>query len=303
MNIFITGGTGFLGRALIQELSQAGYEITLLTRKIKTASTSPKGVSFIEGDPSQPGSWQKEAAAHSHFINLAGSSIFKRWNSNSKRDILNSRIMTTRHLVQAIQNRQDRKTHLINASAVGYYGFHGDELIDENIQPGTDFLASVASQWEHEAVKAQELGARVVLCRFGIILGKNGGALAQMLSSFKKRLGSRFGSGRQWFSWIHIQDLVRIILFLLENEAVAGPVNCTAPHPVSNREFTRTLNKTLHQHPILPFLPGLGLKLMLGEFADSLLKGQRVYPRKLLTSGFEFHFPEIQGALLDLVKS
>jgi Predicted nucleoside-diphosphate sugar epimerase len=189
----------------------------------------------------------------------------------------------------------------LSASGVGYYGFQGDNFLDENDGPGYDFLARLASAWEQTAVTAEKFGARVVLCRIGIVLGRNGGALARLTTLFKCYLGASLGSGKQWFSWIHEQDLTNIFLFLLEHPEVKGPVNFTAPHPVRNRELTQALSAVLHK-PSLRFpVPEFFLRLALGESADMLLKGQRALPQKLLSNGFLFKFPTLSVALHDLL--
>ena len=222
MRIFMTGGTGFVGSMLTKRLTERGHAVTLLTRKIRTDHPVPEGVAMTEGNPTEPGGWQKEVADHDVIINLAGASIFRRWTDAEKRRIHDSRIETTRNLVNALGPRNGMKTTLLSTSAVGYYGFHGDETLNEESLPGKDFLASVSREWEGTALKAEALGVRVVLCRFGIVLGAGGGALGEMIPIFNKGLGSPLGNGKQWFSWIHQMDLVRIFLFLMEREDLSG---------------------------------------------------------------------------------
>jgi hypothetical protein len=185
---------------------------------------------------------------------------------------------------------------------VGYYGFHGDEEIDETGSAGDDFLARVCAAWEAEAVKAAAGGSRVVLCRFGVVLGKKGGALAEMAAPFRRYMGAVLGSGKQRFSWIHMEDLIRIFHFLFDHDAIKGAVNFTAPHAVTNRELSSALSRTLKKPVLLPPAPGFALKIMLGEFGDFLLKGQRVIPSVMMRAGFDFRFPDIGPALEDLLK-
>ena len=302
MRVFMTGGTGFVGSALTKHLTDQGHAVTLLTRKIKKSRPVPRGVSMLEGDPGNPGSWQEKVPDHDVIINLAGASIFSRWTHAEKRLIRDSRIQTTTHLVDALEPRTGMKTTLLSTSAVGYYGFHGDEPLNEDTPPGKDFLAVLARDWEMAASKATAFGARVALCRFGIILGSRGGALGEMVPIFKKGLGSPLGRGEQWFSWIHQTDLVRILMFLMEHEDLSGPFNCTAPEPVRNRALTMILAKVLERPAIMPPVPGFLIRMVKGEFGNVLLKGQRVMPEKLLRSGFQFKFPDISGALQDLLN-
>jgi uncharacterized protein (TIGR01777 family) len=302
MRIFITGGTGFVGTCLTRELTAQGHQVTLLTRTVTPGRTLPAGAVFLEGNPLQPGPWQKAVPEHQAFINLAGASIFSRWTDSTKKEIRESRILTTRNLVTSLEERQGRDTLLLSTSAVGYYGFHEDEELSEDAPSGTDFLSTLARDWEAEAQRAESFGVRVIRCRFGIVLGKGGGALDQMLPLFKKGLGSPLGSGRQWFSWIHQRDLIRIFLFLLDRQEVSGPLNCTAPHPVTNQELTRLLAEALGKPAFLPAVPGFMLKLVMGEFGDVLLKGQRVLPQKLLRLGFNFLYPDLKKTLQDLLQ-
>ena len=301
MDIFVTGGSGFVGAALCQGLRDQGHQVTVLTRSARAAAALPAGVGACLGDPTQPGAWQNEAARHQGFVNLAGASIFNRWSDDYKRLILDSRIKTTRHLVQAIGLRQagDRAV-LVSASAVGYYGFRGDEELDESSPPGEDFLASVCRAWEDEAMAAEGYGARVVRARFGIVLGDGGGALEKMLPLFRAGLGGPLGSGRQWFSWIHRRDLAAALLFCLADPNLAGPVNCAAPGPVTNRALAKALGRALGRPAFLP-APGFAIRLALGEFGSVLLEGQRVLPRALLAAGFAFALPSLEAALADLL--
>ncbi len=301
MKIFITGGTGFIGKKLVRSLIQNGHSVTVLTRHPTKKEVSAEGAFFVEGNPLIPGPWQQNLRECDAVFNLAGASIFQRWTESHKKNILDSRIRTTKNIVDALNLEKRREAHLLNASAIGYYGFHGDEILDEGDAPGADFLASVASQWEMEAQKAEVFGVRVVLCRFGIVLGKNGGALSKLLPLFKAGLGSPLGSGKQWFSWIHEQDLIHILCHLLENTNYKGPVNCTAPQPVRNRDMTKILGSALKKPTFLPPVPGFMLRLILGPFAENLLKGQRVLPVKLGKQGFSFRFPEIRQAFVDIV--
>jgi uncharacterized protein (TIGR01777 family) len=272
-------------------------EVTVLCRPGEHPPDLPEGTKSLEGDPTRPGPWQDEAARHDTFINLAGASIFSRWTKQQKALIRESRMATTRHLVDAVERRKGSPATLFSTSAVGYYGFTGDEELTEECPAGDDFLAGVAAEWEREAKKAEASGARVVITRFGIVLGPGGGALGQMIPLFRWGLGSPLGSGRQWFSWIHIDDLCRVFLFLMEHTEIAGPVNCTAPMPVTNRGLTRALAAALSRPVILPPVPAAVIRVVLGEFSQVLVRGQRVVPGRLMNAGFDFEHPDIEGAV------
>ncbi len=302
MKIFITGGTGFVGTTLTKKLIARGHEVTILTRNMKKASSFVKGTSFLEGNPTKKGSWQEEAPKCEVIINLAGESIFGRWTNPKKKEIQNSRILTTRNLVEALSERKGKETHLFSASAIGYYGFHEDEELHEESPAGDDFLASVAQQWESAAHHASQFGTRVVICRFGIVLGKGGGVLGKMLPAFKRYVGSDLGSGKQWFSWIHEEDLSNIFFFLLENKGIVGAVNCAAPTPVRNRDMTKILAEVLHKPVIMPAVPGFVVRTVMGEFGNIILKGQKVLPQKLLKEGFRFQFPQMKEALEEIIS-
>jgi uncharacterized protein (TIGR01777 family) len=301
MKAFIAGGTGFVGSSLVRGLLADGFGVTILTRNLKSAGPLEKEVSLIEGDPSVEGKWQEMIAGHELIINLAGASIFKRWTKSYKKKIRESRILTTRNIVEGLTACPSRETLFISTSAVGYYGFHGDEELDEESPPGDDFLSTVSQNWERAALKGESPGVRVVLLRFGIVLGKKGGALNRMIPLFKAWLGSPLGSGMQWFSWIHEQDLVNIYLYLSKQRDLSGPINCTAPNPVRNRDLTRALGSALGKPTFLPAVPGFIIRLVMGEFGTTLIKGQKVTPKRLLETGFRFRFPDIEAALRDLV--
>ncbi len=300
MKIFITGGTGFVGTTLTRKLIEQGHHVTVLTRKIVKIQGPEKGMTLLEGDPTKKGDWQKQAGEHEVFVNLAGSSIFRRWTNMAKAMMRDSRILTTRNIVEALKYREGKETTLISTSAVGYYGFHGDEELDENNPSGDDYLASLCKDWEAAALQAEQFGVRVLIGRLGIVLGSRGGALGQMLPLFKMGLGSPLGSGDQWFSWIHEQDLIGIYLFLIGHKDLAGPFNCTAPEPVPNRGFTKALGEALRKPTFMPPVPGFILRLVKGEFGNILLKGQKVLPRKLADAGFDFQFPQVSDALRNL---
>jgi uncharacterized protein len=300
MNIFITGGTGFVGRNLTNALIQKGHRVTLLTRSSRGAESALKGVLVVQGNPVESGGWQSAAREQDVIINLAGASIFSRWTEKTKALLRESRLLTTRNLLAALNGGNVKA--FISTSAVGYYGFREDEILTEDSPPGQDFLAQLAKDWEKEAWQAQEKGTRVVITRFGIVLGEKGGALGQMIPLFKRYIGGPIGNGRQWFSWIHMIDLVRAYLFLLDHPEISGPVNFTSPNPIRNRELAKALGQIMNRPSILP-TPGFMLKLALGEFGSVLLKGQRVIPKKLVQSGFSFEYPEIHRALENIIRS
>lgn len=303
MKVFMTGGTGFVGTTLARELTAKGHAVTVLMRKGESARNLPAGAKALQGDPTARGAWQEQVHRHEVFINLAGASIFTRWTDEAKRVIRESRILTTRHLVEAMAPRKGKETHLFSTSGAGYYGYHGDEGLTEESPPGTDFLAMLSRDWEAEALRAKDHGARVALMRFGIVMGESGGMLGEVLPMFRMYLGADLGSGNQWLSWVHEVDLARIFLYLIEeNRALEGPVNCTAPEPVRNREFTRTLGGVLGVPTFLPPVPGFMLRLMKGEFGNVILQGQRVLPQKLLQAGFRFRYPTLREALTDILK-
>jgi len=303
MRVFITGGTGFIGNYLARGLAQEGFRVSVLTRNNSKRRVLPEGIDIVPGDPVTTGAWQEKIGESDSVINLAGASIFKRWNEKSKAIIRESRIETTRNIVKALVRIGKKNIDLISASAVGYYGYREDEVLVESSSAGSDFMAAVSRDWEAEALKARENGTRVVLCRFGIVLGTGGGALSKMLPFFRMGIGTRLGDGKQWFSWIHRKDLFRILLHLVKSKDIQGAVNCTAPRPVRNKVFTKTLGKVLRRPVFLPPLPGFLLRGVLGEFSDSVLKGQKVIPKVLMDKGFAFVFPDIEEALSNIVSS
>jgi len=297
----MTGGTGFVGRTLTQKLTERGYGVTLLTRSIRQHESLPPGASFVEGDPTQKGAWLERVPEHEIIINLAGAPIFDRWTKKYKKTMRDSRVLTTQNLVTALSGREGKETVFLSTSAVGYYGFYGDEELHEGSPPGSDFLATVTREWEASALEAEKYGVRVLLCRFGIVLGSGGGALGEMVPVFKKGLGSPLGNGKQWISWIHEQDLVDIYLFLIERKGESGPINCTARNPVTNKELTKALGEALKKSTLMPAVPGFVIKLMKGEVGSVLLNGQKVLPRRLLHMGFNFRFSSIRDALKDIL--
>ncbi|MEN6475418.1 MAG: TIGR01777 family oxidoreductase [Syntrophaceae bacterium] len=301
MRIFMTGGTGFVGTYLSGYLAGEGHEVTILTSSFDTAGASPgEGIAYLPGNPTVQGPWQEKVRDHDVIINLAGASIFHRWNRAYKEILRQSRIQTTRNLVEALDGRADKQVAFLSTSAVGYYGFTGDEELAEDAPAGTDFLARLAHDWEQEALRARDKGARVIITRFGIVLGKAGGALGQMIPLFRLGLGGPLASGRQWFSWVHLHDLARAFAFLIGHQSAAGPINLCAPQPVRNRDLARAIGKVLKRPAILP-APGFMIRLILGEFGSVLLKGQRVIPRALQEQGFGFHYPMIHEALRNIV--
>jgi hypothetical protein len=300
MKIFLTGGTGFVGSHLAKIFIGRGHEITILSRSGSRGAAGP-GAALVLGDSMHPGPWQESVPQHDAVINLAGASIFTPWTARARRMIMDSRILTTRNVVDALSGASEGKV-LISTSAVGYYGGRLDDVIlDEESPPGDDFLAEVGVQWEAEALRAVDFGVRVAICRFGIVMGRGGGALDKMAPAFKRFVGSPLGSGRQWFPWIHLDDLAEIMAFLLDQPNISGPVNCVAPNPVRNKEMTEILAKVLHRPLIMPSVPGFVLRTILGDFGDVLLKGQRVIPRVLQEAGFRFRFPTFREAMNDLL--
>lgn len=301
MKIFITGGTGFVGSYLTRRFTDFGNEVTVITRSSRSGTSLPRGAVFLEGNPGKPGPWQKCVAEHDVIVNLAGRSIFSPWTARVRREILDSRMLVTRNVVDALEDGGEGRV-LLSTSAVGFYGNGtGDRVLDETSPSGDGFLAEVGRVWEEEARRAEQYGTRVVRCRFGIVLGRNGGALETMVPAFRYYLASPLGHGRQWFPWIHLEDIFGIMAFVIESRNISGPINCTAPQPVRNREFTEALAKALGKSVVLPAVPGFLLRTLLGEFSSVLVEGQRALPKALRESGYQFRFPSLELALKDLL--
>lgn len=298
MQFFIMGGTGFVGRHLIARLLAQGHEVTALARSQKSLERLPAECTGISGDPLNPGDWQRLAREADVLVNLVGRSIMTRWSDSAKKSILDTRVLSTRMAVASLA--PDRPATLINANAVGFYPMQGDQGFAEDGPAGSGFLAEVCKNWQAEAEKARDKGARVVIARFATVLGADDGAMARMLPAFRLGLGGRLGSGRQWFSWIHVLDLCRALEFMALREDLSGPVNCCAPQAVTNAQFTRTLGRVLRRPTLLP-MPGAMIQWTLGEVAQVLLHGAKIVPKALEKADFSFRFPDLEQALRDIV--
>jgi len=300
MRIFLTGGTGFIGSRLVRYLIKRGDECVVVTRAGQNRWNSEL-VDVVRADPAIAGDWQENISGVDAVINLAGERIVdppRRWTRDRKKQLRNSRIDTTKNVVDGILNASAAPTVFLSSSAIGYYGPRGDDEVDETTGPGDDFLAVLASEWE-EAAQPAKPKVPVTLLRTGIVLGTKGGALASLLPPFKAGLGGPWGSGRQWWSWIHIADQIGLTIFLMDKK-LNGPFNLTAPNPVTVNEFSSALGKTLRRPDVFR-VPEFALKAGLGEAAAALLDLQRVVPRRALEAGYEFKFPQVRAALKDLL--
>jgi uncharacterized protein len=302
MRIFVTGATGLVGRRLVRALHERGDQAVILTRRADHArELFGNNASVVEGDPMRSGPWMDTVADCDAVIHLAGENVFaRRWNADFKKLLRDSRILSTQHVVEALRRRPLRADGqakvLVNASAIGYYGPHGDEKLTEDSEPGSDFLAQLCVEWERAACAAESAGVRVAMVRVGVVLDKEGGALAKMLTPFRLFAGGPVGSGRQWMSWIHYDDLVNLFLFAVDNAQVQGALNGTAPNPVTNREFSKALGRVLHR-PSFVWTPQAALRIVLGEVADIVATGQRVLPKRALELGYSFQYPRLDAAL------
>ncbi len=299
MKISITGASGFVGTYLAHVLLDQGHIVT----GIGTSKTGPHaatgGFNWISADTTRTGDWQESVTEADVIINLTGKNIFDYWTDRCKSQIYHSRILTTRHVVAALP--ENNRTVLLNTSAIGYYGDCEEALLTEDQGAGDDFLASVCKAWEKEAVKARNTGCRVILMRFGVVLGKHGGALDKMVPAFKLFAGGPLGKGTHWFPWIHMDDLVAAILFLMDNQALSGPFNLCAPEPVRQKTFARELGKVLNRPSIMP-APEFMMRLLLGEMGGAVMSSQKAVPDALTRAGFQFKFPKLSVALKDIFK-
>jgi uncharacterized protein (TIGR01777 family) len=302
--IIISGVTGFIGEALARFFLTKNYRVKGLTRNpAKTGKLKYKGIEPVLWDAHSLTGWENELEGADALINLSGENIGSgRWSGLRKEKILNSRIDAGKVITAALSRLHHKPAVYIQASAVGYYGSQGDEELIENSLAGEGFLVEVVKQWEAASAGVEDIGIRRVICRFGMVLAKDQGALKQMLLPFRFFIGGPMGPGTQWMSWIHIHDVVQAIDFLISRQDCRGIFNFTAPHPVRNEEFARTLAKVLHRPSFLS-VPSFVLKILLGEMADQLLlSSQRALPKRLKEVGFTFRFPHLEEALQDLIE-
>ena len=301
MRVFITGATGLVGTRLVKQLLIRKEEVVVVSRRPEAAKKKfGSQVHVVEGLPQQEGDWMKEIDGCQAIIHLAGEPILCRWSEVEKTELRNSRVFSTWNLVKAIEQAKERPQVLTSTSAIGYYGFHPEGDLDETSPPGDDFLAKLCVDWEKAALDAEKLGVRVAIIRTGVVLAKEGGALKQMLLPFRLGLGGPAGSGKQWMSWIHIDDLVDFYVKSLDLPRMKGPINGTAPEPVRNKEFSQKLASSLHRPCIFP-VPAFALKLMYGEASRLVLEGQRVLPKAIRTLGLQYQYRSLDAALENLV--
>jgi uncharacterized protein (TIGR01777 family) len=296
VDVFVTGATGLVGRAVCAELLASGHAVTALSRGADASSRLPAGIRAVRGDPTVAGAWQDELARCDACVHLAGESIAgARWTAERKRRIRETRVRSTENLAAVLKERGP--TVLVCGSAVGYYGSRGDEVLDEGASHGEGFLAEVCQAWEAAAAPAAAR-ARVVLVRSGLVLSREGGALPALVRPFRLFAGGPLGDGGHWQPWIHLADEVGLVLFALGDERARGPVNACAPSPVRNRDLARAIGHVLHR-PSAVTTPAFALRLALGELADIVLSSQRAVPGRALELGYRFRFPELEPALRD----
>jgi uncharacterized protein len=303
MKIAIAGATGFVGSRLVEQLQAEGHQVTIFTRSPQQASNRFPQAQVVGYNPLKSGAWQESISGCDAVINLAGEPIAeKRWTSAQKRAILESRQIGTEKIVAAIAAASVKPSVLINASAIGYYGTSETSKFDENSPAGADFLAEVCQAWETAAQAATVSGTRVVILRLGIVLGENGGALGKMLAPFSAFVGGSIGSGKQWFSWIHRDDVVKLIIKAITDPQMQGIYNATAPNPLRMVDFAQTLGDVMNRPSWLP-VPNFVLEAMLGEGAIVVLEGQQVLPTKTLSLGFDFDYPTLKPALISIINN
>ncbi|MEL6930290.1 MAG: TIGR01777 family oxidoreductase [Cyanobacteria bacterium J06600_6] len=305
MKIAITGATGLVGSRLVGQLNQAGHQILVLTRnpnkaqKVFPASAFPN-LETVQYTPQESGAWQQSISGCDAVINLAGEPIAERWSPSQKQAIMESRQLGTRKIVEAIAMAEQKPQVLVSGSAIGYYGTSETTAFDETNSAGSDFLAQVCQNWETEAQKVTEQGVRLVILRIGIVLA-NGGALGKMIGPFKMFAGGPIGSGKQWFSWIHRDDLVSLIAKAVEDSSMSGVYNATAPNPVRMGKLCQTLGEVMNRPSWLP-VPDFVLEVLLGDGAIVVLEGQQVLPKQTQQTGFSYQYPELKPALAEIVK-
>ena len=302
--IVITGSTGLIGRKLACELIQRGDKVIIFSRDVEKAkSIIPKAEEYVEWNYKTPSVWTKYFENCDAVIHLAGTNLFaKRWNNSFKKEILESREVSTKNLVEAIGKSQNKPSVFISASGVGYYGNGSDNILSENSSSGNDFLADVCKVWESEAAKVEAYGVRNVRVRTGLVLSPDDGALKQMLPPFKYFIGGPLGNGKQWASWLHIDDIVGIYIHAIDNKEISGAVNAASPNPVRMKEFAKTLGKVLNR-PSFVSVPKFMLRIFVGEAAEVVTASQRIDIKKLLNSRYQFKFNELENALNNLLKT
>jgi uncharacterized protein (TIGR01777 family) len=300
MNITITGATGFIGRRLIERLGAEPHQLHALSRRTNITFGNT-AVWITKWDPLREDPPEESLINAEAVVHLAGEPVAQRWTPEAKSKIRESRVASTQRLVHALSALPHRPSVLVCGSAIGIYGSRGDEVLTESSAFGSDYLAEVCQEWEKQAMIAESLGVRVARIRTGVVLGKGGGALQKMLPPFKAFVGGKIGSGKQWMSWIHLDDLVGIICHALTNP-MSGAFNGTAPNPVTNSDFTSELASALGRPALFP-VPGFALKAMFGEMAEMLLGGQRVLPRATEAAGYRFQYPELGAALRNILSN
>ena len=302
MKIAIAGATGFVGSRLVERLQTQGHEIVILTRNPQQASNRFPKAQVVSYNPLRSGEWQQSISGCDAVINLAGEPIAeKRWTPAQKQTILDSRQIGTQKIVEAITSASVKPQVLINASAIGYYGTSETSKFTETSPAGNDFLAEVCTKWETAAQAVTAGGTRLVIFRLGIVLGENGGVLGKMLAPFSAFVGGPIGSGNQWFSWIHRDDLVKMIIAAIEDSQMQGVYNATAPNPVTMGDFATALGTVMNRPSWLP-VPNFALEALLGEGAIVVLQGQQVVPTHPLDQGFEFQYPTLKPALTAILS-